>query len=90
MLDTLLALRGGPFALEHEYGLCKPSLSLDAALARESVATVSEDDDGCVRWGVPKHKDESGSQTIRPGSSPRERWTEKIETHGFLELWRDR
>ena len=45
---------------------------------------MSEDGDGCVwRWGAPKDKEESGSQTIRPGSSPRERWKEKLERTGF-------
>ena len=33
--------------------------------------------------GGPKDKEESGSQTIRPGSSPREQWTEKLERTGF-------
>ena len=58
----LLALRGGPIALKHEYGPCKPLLFLDAALAQESVATVSEDDDGMVGCrGVWKTAPKGGS-----------------------------
>ena len=39
---------------------------------------------GVWRWGAPKDKEESGSQTIRPGSSPRIAVEEKIDHTGFF------